>query len=78
MCSLHDEQTIIKLSKIGVGISGIASFTGISKTNVINKIKSIAEKTEKPYINEEQQEYEVDEMHTYIKNKRNSFTLYTP
>ncbi|HWY38577.1 MAG TPA: IS1 family transposase [Bacteroidia bacterium] len=72
MCTEQDEKTIVKLNNIGVSISGIASFTGISKANVVNKIKSIAEKSTMPKIEEEQKEYEADELYTFIKNKNNS------
>lgn len=69
---MADEQVIIKLNNIGVGISGIASFTGISKANVVNKIKDISEKIIKPELTETGQKYEVDEMHTFIGNKKNA------
>ncbi len=64
-----DEATIIKLNNIGVGINGIASFTGMSKANVINKIKQISNAILKPLLKENQQEYEVDEMHTIVGSK---------
>jgi insertion element IS1 protein InsB len=60
---------IAKLNNEGVGISSIARIIAISKSNVINKIKSICLKMEMPTIKEEQQEYEVDEMYSFIKNK---------
>lgn len=69
ICTKKDEETIVKLNNIGVGISGISSFTGISKANVINKIKQIAKSLIKPEIKEDGQTYEVDEMHTFIKRK---------
>src|ERR1044072_5007479 len=70
LCTANDEQNIIKLNNIGVGINGIARFTGISKTNVVKKIKHLSKRTMKPIIVEEQQQYEVDEMHTFIQNKK--------
>lgn len=70
MCSIDDEKMIIILNNNGVGIRGIARITGISPGNVINKIKQLAEKCFKPEIIEENQEYEVDEMQTYIQNKK--------
>ncbi len=66
-----DEEIIVKLNNIGVGISGIASFTGLSKSSIINKIRAIASKINRTKIIEDQQEYEVDEMHTIIKSKEN-------
>ncbi|MCW3104299.1 MAG: mobile element protein [Bacteroidetes bacterium] len=72
LCTADDDQNIIKLNNIGVGINGIASFTGISKANVVNKIKQLSKKIKKPVITENQQEYEVDEMHTIIKSKSSS------
>jgi insertion element IS1 protein InsB len=72
LCTAEDERTIVKLNNIGVGINGIARFTGMSKANVINKIRDLSKKTTKPVINEEHQEYETDEMHTIIENKRKS------
>lgn len=68
---MEDEETIVKLNNIGVGISGISSFTGISKANVINKIKKIASEVKRSELMEVQQEYEVDEMHTFVGNKKN-------
>ena len=71
LCTKENEQMIIKLNNEGVGISSISRITGLSKANVVNKINAIAFKTEKPLIKEEQQEYEVDELYTYVKNKSN-------
>jgi len=70
LCTDQDEETIVKLNNIGVGINGIANFTGISKANVVNRIKKIALKIRKKEIIEERQEYEVDEMYTIIGNKK--------
>ncbi|MBS1637735.1 MAG: IS1 family transposase [Bacteroidetes bacterium] len=73
LCQKEDEQTILKLNNIGVGISGIARFTGISKTHILNRIKQIASKLTKPVIVEQEQEYEVDELYTYIGRKDNPY-----
>jgi insertion element IS1 protein InsB len=54
-----------------VGISGISTFTGMSKANVIRKIKTLALKIIYLQANETQQVYEVDELCTYIKRKSN-------
>jgi IS1 family transposase len=68
---LEEEQVIIKLNNIGVGISGISSFTGMSKANVIKKIKTLSSGIVFPKIEEANQEYEVDELCTYVKSKKN-------
>jgi transposase-like protein len=68
-CSLEDEKMIARLTTEGVGICGISRITGVSKANVINKIRKISNWVIKPIFNETEQEYEVDEMYTYIGNK---------
>ena len=75
ICTKTDEFTIIKLTCIGVGISGIASYTGISKSNVVKMVKRIASQIQLKEIDEVNQEYEVDELHSFIRNKRNSIYL---
>ncbi len=72
LCTEKDEEAIAKLNNIGVGISGIARFTGISKANVVVKIRKLASKLKKSEVSEMQQEYEVDEMHTFVTAKSNS------
>lgn len=72
LCTKADEETIVKLNNIGVGISGIASFTGLSKSNVVNKIKEISRKVIQPVLSETRQKYEVDEMHTFIGSKKDA------
>jgi transposase-like protein len=42
ICTVADEKIIISLNKEGVGISGISRITGMSKSNVINRIKLLA------------------------------------
>jgi len=70
-CSNQDELMISRLNNEGISISGIARITGMSKANVINKINMLAAKIIKPEVKEDQQEYEVDEMRTFIKSKNN-------
>ncbi|MBL7936078.1 MAG: IS1 family transposase [Bacteroidia bacterium] len=72
ICTKQDIDSISKLTCIGVGISGIAKYTGISKSNVINIIKKIAATISLQIPNESSQVYEMDEMHTFIKSKPNS------
>ena len=69
LCNSEDEKMIIKLNNEGVGIRSVARITGISKANVVNKIKLLSSKTKNPLVKEDQQEYEVDELYTFIKNK---------
>lgn len=75
LCTKEDEEVISKLTCIGVGICGIAKYTGISKSNVINIIKRIASTINLKIPNESNQIYEMDEMHTYIKSKLNGTYL---
>lgn len=70
-CTVDDMETVSKLTCIGVGISGIASFTGISKSHVLNMIKKAASLIKLSLPNENNGEYEMDEMHSYISNKKN-------
>lgn len=71
LCSQTERETIVKLICIGVGTSGIAKYTGISKSHVTNLIKEIAQKIILHLPEEINQEYEMDEMHTFIKWKAN-------
>jgi insertion element IS1 protein InsB len=75
-CTKAHEIMIVKLNNVGVGISGIARVTQLSKATVIRKIKEIARKIVKPLITEVQQEYEVDEMHTFIGRKDPGHYIY--
>lgn len=68
-CSREDEKMIVKLHNEGVSINGIGRLLRMSKSNVINKIRYIATQIAKPEVMEDQQEYEADEMHTFIKRK---------
>lgn len=69
-CSPQDDQDIIKLNNIGVGVNGISRFTGLSKAHVVNKIRLLNTKIKPIVLNENQQEYEIDEMKTFIQNKK--------
>lgn len=71
LCNKTHEKMIVQLNNEGMSISGISRITGVSKSNVINKIKYLVSKIVKPIIKEQQQEYEVDELYTYIKSKNN-------
>jgi insertion element IS1 protein InsB len=72
LCTTEDEKLIARLTKEGMSICGISRITGISKANVINKIKLISSKIKKPIFSKTEQEYEVDEMYTYVGNKDTS------
>ncbi len=69
--SVEQTRQIIMLNNEGVGISSIGRLTGISKSSVVRKIKTIAAAIVKPVIDEQAQEYEMDELQTYAGNKHN-------
>lgn len=50
-----------------MGISSVATYLLIPKTTVQRKISQLASEKKKPKIFEDGQEYEMDEMQTYIK-----------
>lgn len=68
-CTTEDEEMIVRLTTEGVGICGISRITEVSKGNIINKIKVISRRIERSALDETAQEYEVDEVYTYIGNK---------
>lgn len=49
-----------------MGIRNISRFLRISASNVIYQIKQLAATIRKSIVNEQNQEYEIDELHTYI------------
>lgn len=68
-----DRTTIIKrLNSENVGIRGIARLTGLSPTHVIRCIFQLASLVKRPDYYESGQEYELDELWSYSKNKKNS------
>jgi insertion element IS1 protein InsB len=71
----EDEKTIVMLNNEGVGISSMSRITGISKGNIVNKIKQIASNIIQPILKEEHQKYEVDEMYTYIQSKQEGYYI---
>lgn len=77
LCTIADESVIVSLNNEGVGVSGIARITGMSKANVINKIKALASKLVSRELQESQEEYEVDEMHTIVEIRKMPATLLT-
>ena len=60
---------ITHLNNEGMGISGIARLTGLSKGHVVNMIRKLAAAICKPRLIETGQAYEADEMYTYIGHK---------
>ena len=68
-CTTDHERIIAQLTTEGMSISGVARITGISKSNVIKRIKKIAHELKTAVFKEENQEYEVDELYTFIGNK---------
>ncbi len=54
----------------GLGISSISRLLTLSKSSVQRKLTELAKQQSKPAIHETQQVYEVDELRTYIGNKK--------
>ncbi|MDA6071093.1 IS1 family transposase [Flavobacterium sp. AC] len=67
-------QNIIQLTKEGLGIRSTARILKISTTTLLRRIVSIARSINQPIISKGKM-YEVDEMCTYIRNKRNFIWL---
>lgn len=65
---------IILFTKEGLGIRSTARILQISPTTLLKRIVSIAESIPQPIIIKGK-EYEVDEMYTYIRSKRNFIWL---
>lgn len=66
-----DTERIIKIHlKESCGIRSISRIMEISAVTVINKIKAIASKIQKPKV-KRNKIYEADEMKTYIQKKKN-------
>lgn len=68
------DKSIIQLTKEGLGIRSTARILKISTTTLLKRIVVIAKTINRPIINKGKT-YEVDEMCTYIKNKRNFIWL---
>ena len=67
-------QNIIQFTKEGLGIRSIARILQISTTTSLKRIISIAKNINQPIISKGK-DYEVDEMRTYIRHKRNFIWL---
>ena len=71
----HDiEKRIILYNKESCGIRSISRIAKISASTVMKKILKISRRIKKPII-VKGQEYEMDEMRTYIKNKENRYWI---
>ncbi len=75
--TIRDEEKIKVLNNEGVGISSISRILGIPKSTVQVKIASIAKKISQQEIDETEQVYEIDELRTFVGNKKNeSWIIY--
>lgn len=69
---------IVQLNNEGMGINSIARIIKASATTVQRRMLKAASKLPKPIFNETEQEYEVDEMHTYVgRNSTENYTYIT-
>ena len=68
-------QNIIQLTKEGLGIRSTARILNISTTTLLKRIVSIARSISKPIISKGKT-YEVDELCTYIRHKKNYIWVY--
>lgn len=73
---IHLNQEIILLPKEGLGIRSTARVLKISTTTLLRRIIAIAKSIHQPIINMGKT-YEIDEMCTYIRHKRNFIWLST-
>lgn len=72
-----DENFIKTLNNEGVGICSISRIMNIPKTTVQRLIENISINLKKLYVSEINQTYEMDELRTYVGNKRNeSWIIY--
>lgn len=71
---LDINQNIIQLTKEGLGIRSTARILKISATTLLKRIVSIARNIRKPIISKGKT-YEVDELCTYIRHKKNYIWL---
>lgn len=62
---------LIHLNNEGMSISSIARILKVSKATVIRKLKHISNSLISLRPNEQHQEYELDELYTYVGNKEN-------
>ena len=70
-CLTETKRMIIKLCKVNVGIRDISKFLEISANSVIKNIKK-GHDIKRNSVLLTNQTYEIDEMRTYVGNKRNT------
>lgn len=66
----HHSEMVVMLQNEGMSISGISRILKISKASVINLIRKEASSVKEFSFLEENQEYEVDELRTFVGNKK--------
>jgi insertion element IS1 protein InsB len=71
------DNTIIQLNAEGNSISGIARIIKYSKQTVIRRMLLLASRVKQPIVSEVNQTYEVDEMWTFVGDKKNGETWLT-
>lgn len=69
--SKETRQKVVELTVEGMGISSISRFLRIPKTSVCRIIRKEAEKVIQPTLVEVNQEYEIDELKTFVGSKKN-------
>lgn len=69
--SKNSDKALMSLLSKGISISGIASFLGYSPQTIGRRILQLSKNIHPPIISEQNQTYEVDEMWTYVRNKKN-------
>lgn len=67
-----DDKNIKQLNAEGVGISSISRILGYSKQTILRRFLTISNKVKIPFLIENNQVYEVDEMWTFVGQKRPS------
>jgi len=68
---------LIKLNNEGMGISSISRILDISKSSVQRIILRLSSMIQKPVFSEYNETYEIDELRTYVGNKKNeSWVIY--
>lgn len=70
-----DEVLLKRLNNEGLGISSISRIMNIPKTTVQRLIEKISKETEPREIEETEQMYEIDELRTFVGNKKNESWL---
>lgn len=66
----HMDENIVTLKKESCGVRSISRILNISMTTVISRVKKISKAITRPFHILQGKEYEVDELRTYIGNKK--------